>query len=316
MKIVHQINALRAELALIRTQSTTIGLVPTMGAFHAGHESLMRAARTRCDSVVVTSFVNPKQFPQASDLSSYPRTHEQDVALAKKCGIDLFFNPAAEEIYPADFATTVSVNDLSNTLEGQSRPGHFTGVCTVVCKLFNLVGADVVFFGQKDAQQAATVKRMITDLNIPIELEVLPTVREPDGLALSSRNGHLNPEQRKQASALFSALKLAEQMLTNGSSTEPEQACQAALDLITESGLKPEYIAVVDPESFERMAVVDRPALVVGAARIGSTRLIDNVIVNITNPGFNSKNGLTMNPLPDYISAHQSPTDQRSSLSR
>jgi pantoate--beta-alanine ligase len=256
----------------------TVGLVPTMGAFHAGHHSLIRAARERCDTVVVSLFVNPAQFEEASDLQAYPRDEARDAAEAAELGADVLYAPSVEEVYPPGFATSVRVEGLSDVLEGAERGrGHFAGVCTVVSKLFNVVQPDVAFFGQKDAQQVAVLRRMVRDLDSPVELAVMPTVRELDGLALSSRNVRLSPDERTRALSLSRALRAAETAVAAGErdAGEVERAARSALN-----GVEPEYLALVDPDSFEPITTVDGRVLVAVAARIGATRLIDNTIVH------------------------------------
>jgi pantoate--beta-alanine ligase len=256
----------------------TVGLVPTMGAFHAGHHSLIRAARERCDTVVVSLFVNPAQFEEASDLQAYPRDEARDAAEAAELGADVLYAPSVEEVYPPGFATSVRVEGLSDVLEGAERGrGHFAGVCTVVTKLFNVVQPDVAFFGQKDAQQVAVLRRMVRDLDSPVELAVMPTVRELDGLALSSRNVRLSPDERTRALSLSRALRAAETAVAAGErdAGEVERAARSALN-----GVEPEYLALVDPDSFEPITTVDGRVLVAVAARIGATRLIDNTIVH------------------------------------
>jgi pantoate--beta-alanine ligase len=256
----------------------TVGLVPTMGAFHAGHHSLIRAARERCDTVVVSLFVNPAQFEEAADLEAYPRDEARDAAEAAALGADVLYAPSVEEVYPRGFSTTVRVEGLSDVLEGAERgAGHFAGVCTVVTKLFNVVQPDVAFFGQKDAQQVAVLRRMVRDLDVPVELAVMPTVREPDGLALSSRNVRLSPDERTRALSLSRALRAAETAVAAGErdARAVERAARGALN-----GVEPEYLALVDPDSFEPITTVDGRVLVAVAARIGATRLIDNTIVH------------------------------------
>ena len=264
--------------AYLRAASGTVGLVPTMGAFHAGHHALIRAARERCDVVVVSLFVNPAQFDEAADLEAYPRDEARDAAEAAALGVDVLYAPSVDEVYPDGFATSVRVAGLSDVLEGAERgPGHFAGVCTVVTKLFNLVAPDVAFFGQKDAQQVAVLRRMVRDLDLPVELHVVPTVREPDGLALSSRNVRLAPGERRRALSLSRALRAAEAAVAGGErdATAVARAARAAMN-----GVDPEYLAVVDPDSFAPVQTVDGRVLVAVAARIGATRLIDNTIVH------------------------------------
>jgi pantoate--beta-alanine ligase len=275
VKIVRTNAEMRAHRSRARG---TVGLVPTMGAFHGGHHALMRAARERCDEVVVSLFVNPTQFDEAGDLAAYPRDEERDAAEAAELGVDVLYAPPVEEVYPPGFATSVRVEGLSDVLEGAERgPGHFAGVCTVVTKLFNVVQPDVAFFGQKDAQQVAVIRRMVRDLDLPVELHVVPTVREPDGLAMSSRNGRLDPHERSRAVALPRGLEAAEAAIVAG---ERDAATIAAAARAAMDGVQPEYLALVDPDSFEPMTTVDGRVLVAVAARIGATRLIDNTIVH------------------------------------
>jgi pantoate--beta-alanine ligase len=252
MKVIRTTQELRLALRDARR-----GLVPTMGAFHEGHLSLMRAARAQCEQVVVSLFVNPAQFAAGEDLAHYPHDEQQDVRLAQDEGVDVLFVPSAEVMYPEGFATWVEVDASGG--EAAARPGHFRGVATVCLKLFNLVQPDIAFFGQKDAQQAAVLRRVVRDLNVPVHLRILPTVRDEDGLALSSRNVHLSPEDRERALALPRALESAR------SADDPVAAARAALN-----GLEPDYV--------ELLRVGDA-TLLTAAARVGATRLIDNVIV-------------------------------------
>jgi pantoate--beta-alanine ligase len=278
MRTIRTIAEMRTYLQNARARGHSVGLVPTMGAFHAGHHSLMRAARERCDEVVVWLFVNPTQFNEASDLAAYPRDEGRDAATAAELGVDVLFAPAVEEVYPPGFATSVHVDGLSDVLEGAARGmSHFTGVCTVVTKMLNMVTPDRAFFGQKDAQQVAVLRRMVRDLNIPVELVVLPTVREPDGLALSSRNVRLDPDERRRATALARGLRAAEQAVSGGErdASAITGAARAAME-----DVEPEYLALVDPESFQPITNVNGRVLVAVAARIGDTRLIDNTIIH------------------------------------
>jgi pantoate--beta-alanine ligase len=275
MRTVRTIAAVRAAVADARRAGRSVGLVPTMGAFHAGHEALMRAARERCDLVVVSLFVNPAQFEEPSDLDAYPRAEGSDAAIAARLGVDVLFAPRVAEIYPAGFATRVTVEGVAEVLEGAERgPGHFAGVCTVVNKLLNIVGPDVAYFGQKDAQQVAVVKRMVRDLDIPSKIEVLPTVREPDGLALSSRNVRLSPEDREQALSLSRALFAARDAVAAGE-RDVERVRAIALAQLRD----PEYLAIVDPISFSPLTTIAAPALVAVAAHVGPVRLIDNIVL-------------------------------------
>ena len=250
MRTIATIDELRRELKPLRG-SSSVGLVPTMGAFHEGHLSLVRAARAENDVVVASLFLNPAQFAPAEDLDAYPRDPEQDRARAEQEGVDLLFTPSAEEMYPPGFQTWVDVEELSRQLEGRHRPDHFRGVATVCLKLFNIVRPERAYFGQKDAQQAAVIKRLVRDLNLELEIRVLPTVRDPDGLALSSRNAHLSPEEREAALALPRAL----------ATRDRERARQLLRDL------EVDYVEVADFD----------PPVLAAAVRIGRTRLIDNV---------------------------------------
>jgi pantoate--beta-alanine ligase len=279
MRTIRTVSELRARLGHARGEGRTVGLVPTMGAFHAGHHALIRAAREQQDEVVVSLFVNPAQFNDAADLDAYPRSEQQDAAEAAELGADVLFAPGVEEIYPPGFATSVTVAGLGEVLEGAERgPGHFAGVCTVVAKLLNLVQPDVAYFGQKDAQQVAVVKRMVRDLDIPARIEVLPTVRDPDGLALSSRNRRLSPADRARALVLSRGLDAARAAYAAG---ERDAEGLRAAATATFDGLEPEYLAVVDPETFAPLATLaGGPALVAVAAQVGPVRLIDNVLLD------------------------------------
>src|SRR3954471_24112858 len=275
---------LRAALAGARREGQTIGMVPTMGYLHEGHLSLIRAARAECDLVVVSLFVNPTQFGAGEDLDRYPRDEERDLRLAGEAGADLVFAPAVEEMYPDGpdaFVTHVGVTgSLTDVLDGnpeQRGPEHFRGVTTVVAKLFNLVGPDVAYFGQKDAQQAVVIRRMVRDLHFPVRIEVLPTVREPDGLAMSSRNAYLDPEERERATALSRALGAAERGAHAGSLGIGLEAARREL---AAAGIEPEYLEARDAETLAPVKQLsDRPVLVLLAARVGSARLIDNVLI-------------------------------------
>jgi pantoate--beta-alanine ligase len=269
----------RAHVAAARAAGRSVALVPTMGAFHAGHHALMRAAREACDEVVVSLFVNPAQFDEASDLAAYPRSEARDAAEAAELGVDMLFAPSVEEVYPAGFATSVRVDGLGDVLEGAERgPGHFAGVCTVVAKLFNIVAPDVAYFGQKDAQQVAVLRRMAADLDLPVRIEVVPTVREPDGLALSSRNVRLDPDERGRALALSQALAAARAAIGTGE-PDADRIRAAALSAMAPHGVQPEYLALVDPDSFHPVDAVNGRVLVAVAARLGDTRLIDNALI-------------------------------------
>ncbi len=264
-----------------RDQERSIGLVPTMGALHEGHLSLVREARRMCDVVVVSVFVNPTQFGPSEDYEHYPRDLTKDTALLTDYNVDYIFAPAPEEIYPKDFSTYVNVGGLSKLLEGETRPGHFRGVATVVAILFNTVRPDFAFFGQKDAQQALIIKRMVRDLAFDTEIVVLPTVREDSGLAISSRNLYLGPEERESASVIHRALKQAKEVFKKGERHAAKLAEIVRISIETEPRVRVDYVSVVDAETMERLDKVDeRPILIAVAAYVGKTRLIDNIILN------------------------------------
>jgi pantoate--beta-alanine ligase len=273
---------LRAALGAPRRDGRSIGLVPTMGALHGGHLSLLRAARERCDIVVMSLFVNPSQFGPHEDLASYPRDEARDLAVAEAEGVDLVYAPAVEEVYPEGFATSVEVGgELASVLDGDRArrgPEHVRGVATVVAKLFNSVGPDVAFFGQKDAQQALVIRRMVRDLDLPVEVVVLPTVREPDGLAMSSRNAYLDADERRRAAALRRALLAAESAASPSGPTAP--ALAAARAELERAGIEPEYLEARDAETLAPAESFNgRPVLVAVAARVGRARLIDNAVI-------------------------------------
>jgi pantoate--beta-alanine ligase len=253
-----------------------------MGAFHEGHLSLMRRARADCDLVVVSLFINPTQFDDPADLEAYPRDERRDAALAAEVGADLLFAPRPEEIYTDDFATEVSVGTVGETLEGAHRgPGHFNGVSTIVLKLLNIVAPDAVYFGQKDAQQTVVVKRLVRDLDVPVSLEICPTIRASDGLALSSRNVRLSPSERLRATALYRSLVAAEKVIASGE-RDPAVAAKAALSLLNASGIEPDYFALVDPQTFAPLgALQGGDVLAVVAAPLQGVRLIDNLIIQV-----------------------------------
>jgi pantoate--beta-alanine ligase len=274
---------LRETLAEPRRRGDRIGLVPTMGYFHDGHLSLMRAARGECDLVVVSLFVNPTQFGPTEDLDSYPRDEDRDAELAALEGVDLLWTPATEDIYPDGFATAIEVDAaLTGILDGDPAhrgPAHFRGVTTIVAKLFNCVQPDVAYFGRKDAQQAVVIERMARDLDFPVEVKVLPIVREDDGLAMSSRNAYLDPEQRERASALSRALDAAERAVAGGERST-EALVATVTDELRNAGVDPEYVEARDAEDLSPVARLNgRPVLMAVAARVGKARLIDNVIL-------------------------------------
>jgi pantoate--beta-alanine ligase len=266
-----------------RDQDRSIGLVPTMGALHEGHLSLVREARRMCDVVVVSVFVNPTQFGPSEDFEHYPRNLTKDTALLTDYNVDYIFAPAPEEIYPRDFSTYVNVGGLSKLLEGETRPGHFRGVATVVAILFNTVRPDFAFFGQKDAQQALIIKRMVRDLAFDTEIVVLPTVREDSGLAISSRNLYLGPEEKESASVIHRALKQAKEAFKKGERHASRLAEIVRTNIESEPRVRVDYVSVVDAETLEKLDKLDdRQTLIAVAAYVGKTRLIDNTVLNKT----------------------------------
>jgi pantoate--beta-alanine ligase len=279
--VVREKDELRTALAPHRAAAATIGLVPTMGSRHGGHLSLLRAARAECDVVVMSLFVNPTQFGPGEDLDRYPRDEARDVRLATEAGADFVWAPLAADVYPEGFSTEVTVSGLTEVLDGhpgRRGPGHFAGVTTVVAKLFNTVGPDVAYFGQKDAQQLAVIRRMARDLDFPVRIEGMPTVREKDGLAMSSRNAYLGEEDRQRATALSRALRVAQiRARASGSLAEGIAAARGELSA---AGIEPEYLEARDPADLtpvERLG--DAPVLLAIAARVGDARLIDNVLI-------------------------------------
>jgi pantoate--beta-alanine ligase len=281
---VRTVRELRERLLPERRAGRTIGLVPTMGAFHGGHLSLIRRAREDCDVVVVSLFVNPTQFGHGEDLSSYPRDEGRDAELATEEGVDLLFVPSVDEVYPDGFDVTVRVGGLTSVLDGDARrrgPEHFAGVTTVVTKLFNMVAPDVAYFGQKDAQQALVVRKLVRDLDIPVRIEVCPTVRDADGLALSSRNSYLSGDERERALALSRALRAAERSVAGGR-RDAASVLSAARAELDRAGVEPEYLEL---RSLSDLAPADRvngSTLLAVAARVGRARLIDNAILGGT----------------------------------
>jgi pantoate--beta-alanine ligase len=257
-----------------------VGLVPTMGALHEGHLSLIRTARERCSYVAVTIFVNPAQFGPHEDFGAYPRTFEADLRACETVGVDLVFNPSVETIYPEGAQTTVHVSLVTQGLCGAGRPGHFDGVATVCAKLFNVLPADAAFFGEKDYQQMVMIRRMVRDLNLPIEIVSCPTIREPDGLAMSSRNAYLSDEERRQAAGLSRALHAAADRVAAGEREAREITAAVRREIMAAGPTDIEYVDVVDPDTLEVLHVIDRPARICLAVRIGPCRLIDNVAVN------------------------------------
>ncbi len=272
---------LRQAVRQARRQGASIGCIPTMGALHAGHVSLMEASRQRCDFSVVTIFVNPTQFAPQEDLEKYPRPIERDLAACRQAGMDLVFTPQVETMYPPGFSTWVEVTGLTNRLEGASRPTHFRGVTTIVMKLFQLVQPDVAFFGAKDYQQQLVIRRMVRDLNVPVEIVTCPTVRETDGLALSSRNVYLSPQERTSALVLSESLALAESRLRSG--TQDIAAIEAEMRKLLDArpGVVTDYAVIVDAETLEPLPRPQPRMTALVAARVGTTRLIDNRTIEL-----------------------------------
>jgi pantoate--beta-alanine ligase len=270
---------MKAACRQVTSGGKTLGFVPTMGALHEGHLSLARASRARCHVTAVSIFVNPLQFGPTEDLAKYPRTLNHDVAMLEELGVDLLFLPSVEEMYPAGAKTRVTVEGLSDKLDGASRPGHFVGVTTVVSKLFEIVRPDLAFFGQKDAAQVAVLRKMVRDLDMDVEMIVCPIAREKDGLAMSSRNAYLTPEQRQQALVLYRSL-MRVQVAADRGEREADKLRQIGEQVIAEEpGARLDYFAVVDPETLEAVTDTTRGALVAVAAYVGTTRLIDNIVL-------------------------------------
>ncbi len=270
---------MRAASRAARRAGKRLGFVPTMGALHEGHLSLVRAARTSSDVVAASIFVNPTQFGPNEDLAKYPRSFERDRELLEREGVDLLFAPPVEEMYPAGAVTWVTVEELSAKLDGRSRPGHFRGVTTVVSKLFHIVEPDAAYFGQKDAAQVAIVRRMVRDLNFPVEIVVCPIVREPDGLAMSSRNAYLDAAERKQALVLHRSLMRVQQLAEAGEQNAARLAAAGREEFARDNSVRIDYFEIVNPETLDPVEDVSRGALVAVAAYVGSTRLIDNLLL-------------------------------------
>jgi pantoate--beta-alanine ligase len=281
--VVTDVAPLRRAVAEARRHGRTVGLVPTMGALHAGHLSLLSAARAETGYVVVSIFVNPTQFGPNEDLNRYPRPLERDLELCEKTGVDLVFHPQPTVMYPPDYRTFVEVTGLQDVLCGASRPGHFRGVATVVLKLFNLVQPDRAYFGQKDAQQVCILQQMVRDLNVPVEIRVCPIVREEDGLALSSRNGYLGTQERRQATVLYRALTEARRRIEAGERDAAKVGQGMAEQIAWVPGAVLDYAAVVDADSLQALGRIDagRPVLLALAVRFGGTRLIDNLLIPV-----------------------------------
>src|ERR1041385_2786509 len=280
MKSLHGVEEIRKALTPARKSRRTIGLVPTMGALHAGHEKLIRTARKAADIVVVSIFVNPLQFGPNEDYAKYPRALPKDLEMCEWAGVDLVFAPPLEEMYPLPQLTFVEVTRISDHLCGASRPGHFRGVATVVLKLFNIVQPDGAWFGEKGIQQLAVIRRMVTDLNLPIEIIGVPTVRESDGLAVSSRNQYLSPAGRQAAPVLYRALREASSVFRSGE-RDARKIREAAMVVLSKEPMEPaEHLEIVDPIEMQPVSEVSIPVRIAGAVRIGPTRLIDNVLVS------------------------------------
>jgi pantoate--beta-alanine ligase len=279
MKITRAIPEMRAASRAARAQGQRLGLVPTMGALHEGHLTLVRAAKSQCDVVAASIFVNPLQFGPSEDLSKYPRTFERDCEQLEKEGVEFLFAPPVEEMYPGDALTYVSVEGLSEKLDGKSRPGHFRGVTTVVSKLFHIVEPDLAFFGQKDAAQVAIIRRMVRDLNIPAEIVVCPIAREPDGLAMSSRNAYLNEQQRKSALVLNRSLAHIRELFQRGERNGTVLIAAGKHLLGEDPCVRLDYFEIVHPETLDPVAEITQNSLVAVAAYVGATRLIDNILL-------------------------------------
>jgi pantoate--beta-alanine ligase len=279
MQIIRSVQALSAWSRALHREGVVIGMVPTMGALHAGHRSLIRKARLSCDAVVVSLFVNPRQFRPGEDFFRYPRPARADAALCRAEGVDVLFMPTREAMYPQGFQTSVVVRDLAKRWEGERRPGHFDGVTTIVTKLFSLVRPQLAFFGQKDFQQTVLVRRLAEDLNLDVKVRVCPTVRDSDGLALSSRNQSLTPEQRRAAPILYSALRAGRAAILRGIRSAARISHVMHETVAGEPSVSVDYLAVSDPDTLAPVTRVTKAALLHGAIRLGRIRLIDNLIV-------------------------------------
>ena len=283
MRIARTVAELRMLLAPGRREGGLLGLIPTMGALHEGHLSLIRRARAECDVVVMSLFVNPAQFRAGEDLDGYPRDEARDRSLAQAEGVDVVFAPDPDAVYPDGFQTTVELSELGRELEGDDAgrgPSHLRGVATIVTKLFNMVQPDVAYFGQKDAQQTYAIRRLVLDLDMPVRIEVLPTVREPDGLALSSRNAYLSPAERERAAALPQALRASETLAAAGE-RDPIELLAAARAVLSTAGIEPEYLVLRSAANLSPVERIEAPSLLLVAARIGRTRLIDNTLLGV-----------------------------------
>jgi pantoate--beta-alanine ligase len=279
MQVFDQVSAMQQACRELRQSGKTLGLAPTMGALHAGHLSLVRMARAQCDAVAVSIFVNPLQFGPHEDLARYPRSFDQDCRQLVAEGAELLFAPTVEEMYPPGTSTVVHVEGLSEKLDGKSRPGHFRGVATVVAKLFEIVRPHYAYFGQKDAAQVAVLRKMVRDLDIDTEIVVCPTIREADGLAMSSRNVCLSPEQRRQALCLWRALSHVQSLAAAGELDPAKLVCAARQVIAAEAAARIDYVEIVDPDTLDPVSDLKRGALVAVACFVGKTRLIDNILL-------------------------------------
>jgi pantoate--beta-alanine ligase len=279
LKICTTIGEMRSASRALRQSGRRLGFVPTMGALHAGHLSLVRAAGKSCDVVAASNFVNPAQFGPNEDFARYPRSFEKDCELLAKEGVELLFAPSVEEMYPGGAVTWITVEGLSDKLDGRSRPGHFRGVTTVVAKLFHIVEPDSAFFGQKDAAQVAVIRRMVRDLNFAVEIVVAPIVREADGLAMSSRNVYLDPQQRKQALVLHRSLLRVKHLSDQGERSAANLIAAARKELAAESQVRLDYFEIVNPDTLDSVEGTSNGALAAVAAFVGATRLIDNILL-------------------------------------
>lgn len=284
MKTIENIARMSTYSKIVRKEGKSIGFVPTMGALHEGHLSLARTAKKHADVVVMSIFINPIQFGPSEDLAAYPRDFKRDEELARSAGVDVLFYPTESQMYPPAFSTYVNVENITEKLCGKSRPGHFRGVTTIVMKLFHIVKPDIAYFGQKDAQQAAVIKKMVEDLNVDIDIKVLPIVREKDGLAMSSRNVRLSPDERKDALVLYRSLKKAEE-LVKGGERDAAKIVAAMTEMIKAvPSARIDYISIVDAKELKDMQAIAGEALISLAVFIGQTRIIDNIIIKEQEP--------------------------------
>jgi pantoate--beta-alanine ligase len=279
MKIAKTIESVRHLVKAARRAGKKIGFVPTMGALHIGHISLIEAAKKNCDFVVVSIFVNPTQFGPKEDFKKYPRPIKADLKMCRKAGVDVVFSPTPQEMYPAENFTWVDVEKLSEPLCGKFRPGHFRGVATICAKLFNIVTPDVAYFGQKDAQQAIVIKRMVADLNMPLQIVVCPTVREKNGLAMSSRNQYLTPQQKEDAALIYKSLQKCRRMIKQGETNAKKIIAEMRKVLKQIPSVEIQYVSIVDAETLQNIDKVAGKVLAAIAVKIGSTRLIDNILI-------------------------------------